>query len=223
MDTTQQGFRGTAMQVTTNPRIEAVKMAAIPPVPADAPATDNTGPKAGQIYQNVKVLGDLSVGEFNRHMNAITQWVSPKEGCNYCHVANNFADDSMYTKVVARRMIEMTRHLNGDWQQHVKAPAACHLLHLPPRRSLCQSNMWFKPMTAGAAQGPAGTDGHGQRLRPEQGRWSKEVGYTSLPYDPFTSGYLLGSDEIKVYGKEPLPQGIGNGAPRSSRPRRPTR
>lgn len=204
VDTTQQGFRGTAMQVTTNPRIEAAKKAAIPPVPEDAPATDNTGPKAGQIYQNVKVLGDLSVGEFNRHMNAITQWVSPKEGCNYCHVANNFADDSMYTKVVARRMIEMTKHLNGDWQQHVKATGVtCYTCH---RGAPVPSKVWYQPLVPPKNKpGPMLGNDFGQN------KATKEVGYTSLPYDPF-SAYLKGEEQIKVYGKQALPQGIGNGA-----------
>jgi photosynthetic reaction center cytochrome c subunit len=204
VDTAQQGFRGTAMQVTTNPRIEAAKKAAIPPVPADAPATDNSGPKAGQIYQNVKVLGDLSVAEFNRHMNAITQWVSPKEGCNYCHVANNFADDSVYTKVVARRMIEMTRHLNGDWQQHVKQTGVtCYTCH---RGQPVPAQVWYQPLVPPKNKpGPMLGNDFGQN------KAAKQVGLTSLPYDPFTP-YLKGEEEIKVYGKQALPQGIGNGA-----------
>jgi photosynthetic reaction center cytochrome c subunit len=49
-------------------------------VPAAIPAVSSEGPKAGDIYQNVEVLGHLSVGEFTRLMAAITQWVSPDQG-----------------------------------------------------------------------------------------------------------------------------------------------
>jgi photosynthetic reaction center cytochrome c subunit len=86
------------------------------------------------VFQNVKVLGDLSVGEFTRHMVAMTAWVAPVEGCNYCHAGANLADDSKYTKVVARRMIEMTRHINADWSA-ARRQDRRHLLHLPPRQT----------------------------------------------------------------------------------------
>ncbi|MFO0206961.1 MAG: hypothetical protein ACK54L_12590, partial [Betaproteobacteria bacterium] len=38
MQTTQQGFRGTAMQNPENPRIVAAQRAAVPAVPDDTPA-----------------------------------------------------------------------------------------------------------------------------------------------------------------------------------------
>ena len=116
--TKQLGYRGTGMEQNVNPRLEAVKLAANQ-APASADAASPDGPKAGQVYQNVKVLGHLSVAEFSRHMAAITQWVAPAEGCTYCHVGNNFADDGKYTKIVARRMIQMTQRVNQDWQKHV--------------------------------------------------------------------------------------------------------
>ena len=90
----QTGFRGTAMEQVYNPRTLATQAAVNKaPVPADAIADVPGTPRAGAIYQNVKVLGDLSVGEFARTMNAITEWVAPQQGCNYCHVAGNFADE----------------------------------------------------------------------------------------------------------------------------------
>jgi photosynthetic reaction center cytochrome c subunit len=49
------------------------------------------------VYQNVKVLGDVSVAEFTRIMVAMTQWVSPKQGCGYCHNLQNLADDTRCT------------------------------------------------------------------------------------------------------------------------------
>ena len=62
-----------------------------PPV---QPPVSPTGPTAGQdVYQNVQVLDDLTVGEFARVMLAITEWVAPPEqGCTYCHAAE-LADD----------------------------------------------------------------------------------------------------------------------------------
>jgi photosynthetic reaction center cytochrome c subunit len=205
VDTTQQGFRGTAMQHTVNPRIAARDAAARVVPPEDAPPASAEGPKAGAIYQNVKVLGDLSVAEFNRHMNAITQWVSPEQGCNYCHNGANFADDSMYTKVVARKMIQMTQALNSQWSVHTGATGVtCFTCH---RGAPVPANMWFKPETPvrnASLAGAMGNDfGQNKAIGP---------GVTSLPYDPY-SALLLGDGQISVYGKEPLPQGIGTGAP----------
>src|SRR6056297_2524672 len=72
---------------------------------------------AGDIYENVQVLGNLTDANFNRLMNAITLWVAPDEGCTYCHAGANdgeYADDDLYTKVVARSMIQMTQNINQN-------------------------------------------------------------------------------------------------------------
>ncbi|MCK5931885.1 MAG: photosynthetic reaction center cytochrome c subunit [Fulvimarina manganoxydans] len=88
-------------------------------------------PKASEVYENVQVLGELSDGEFTRLMLAITEWVSPQQGCEYCHnLEEGFASDSLYTKVVARQMLQMTRYVNASWPEHV-APAGvtCYTCH----------------------------------------------------------------------------------------------
>ena len=194
IETKQLGYRGTGMEQNVNPRLEAAKVAANQaPVAADPASAD--GPKASQVYQNVKVLGHLSVAEFSRHMNAITQWVSPKEGCTYCHVGENFADDGKYTKIVARRMIQMTQHINQDWQKHVAATGVtCYTCH---RGNPVPENVWYKPAdrkyTANSIMG----DLAGQNYA------SKSVGYSSLPFDPFTP-YLLEDKPIRVNGNEAL-------------------
>lgn len=130
IQTEQTGYRGTGMEQIYNPRT-LKKLAAAnqaPAAPAVAPNPD--GPKAGATYQNVKVLGDLSVADFTRLMVSITQWVAPQEGCNYCHNPENLADDSKYTKVVARRMIQMTQHVNADWKAHVGGTGVtCYTCH----------------------------------------------------------------------------------------------
>lgn len=195
MQATQQGFRGTGMQAVVNPRIAAAEAAARPAVPPDQPAVPAEGPKAKDVYQNVKVLGDLPVAEFTRHMLAITQWVAPEQGCTYCHAAN-FAEDSKYTKVVARRMIEMTQNLNANWKQHTGVTGVtCYTCH---RGNAVPQNVWYQapaPRNAGMASALGNDTGQNKKDGP---------GLSSLPYDPF-SNYLLGTEEIKVNGKAALP------------------
>ena len=89
-ETVQLGYRGVGMELVANPKTLAATVAANQ-VPTPQPPVPAVGPKAGDIYQNVQVLGDLSVGEFTRLMAAMTEWISPEEGCNYCHVAGRLS------------------------------------------------------------------------------------------------------------------------------------
>jgi photosynthetic reaction center cytochrome c subunit len=191
----QTGFRGTGMEQIYNPRILAQEAALNRAPEALAPASGD-GPKAKDVYQNVKVLGDLSVGEFTRHMVAITAWVSPKEGCNYCHNPQNLADDSIYTKVVARRMIQMNQHLNVEWKKHVgDTGVTCYTCH---RGNPVPTQVWFeaKDPRKYASNSLLG-DLAGQNIA------SKAAVYSSLPYDPFTP-YLKDAKDIRVNGNEAL-------------------
>jgi photosynthetic reaction center cytochrome c subunit len=193
VDSVQIGYRGTGMEQVYNPRILA-KQAALNTAPESPAAASPDGPKAKDVYQNVKVLGDLSVAEFSRHMASITQWVSPKEGCNYCHNGANFADDSKYTKVVARRMIQMTQHVNGDWKAHVGATGVtCYTCH---RGNPVPAQVWFSPKERKNANSLLG-DLAGQNMA------SPTVGLTSLPNNIFND-YLLGDKDIRVGGNEAL-------------------
>lgn len=202
----QTGFRGTAMEQVYNPRILATQ-AALNKAPDVAPAiVDVPGtPRAGAIYQNVQVLGDLSVGEFARTMAAITEWVAPQQGCNYCHIPGNFADDSVYTKVVARKMLQMTHKINSDWKIKVaETGVTCYTCH---RGNNVPKETWFKPAQQKAAGGSLGND-FGQN------RAAASVGLSSLPYDPFTP-YYLDNKPIRVNGKEAMAM-TGDAANRSS-------
>ncbi len=202
----QTGFRGTAMEQVYNPRTLATQAAVNKaPVPAD-PIVDVPGtPRAGAIYQNVKVLGDLSVGEFARTMNAITEWVAPQQGCNYCHIAGNFADDSVYTKVVARKMLQMTQKINSGWKTHVaETGVTCYTCH---RGNNIPKEIWFAPAANKSAGGGMGNDAG-------QNRPAVAAGLSSLPYDPFTP-YFLDNKPIRVNGKEALAM-TGTAANRSS-------
>ena len=116
IDAEQIGYRGVAMEKLTNPRTERRLMAAnqapepvwpLEPAPADAP-------RAGDVYENLQVLADQPAEQHDRLMAAITEWIAPEAGCAYCHNEENYAEDSVYTKIVARDMLRMTIHINSN-------------------------------------------------------------------------------------------------------------
>ena len=197
VDVNQGGYRGTGMEQVVNPRIESVKLAANQAPAALEPAEEG-GPKASQVYQNVQVLGDLSVAQFNRLMVAMTAWVSPEQGCAYCHNVQNFADDGLYTKLVARRMTQMTQTINDRWQSHVgQTGVTCYTCHrgqnLPAKR-------WFTEPEMQIAGRLLGNDSGQNRAGVEA------VANSDLPYDPYTP-FLLESNPIRVNGTTALPTG----------------
>jgi photosynthetic reaction center cytochrome c subunit len=197
VESIQRGYRGVGMVELYNPgRLAALENVNLPPEPSPQQAA--TGQLASQVYQNVQVLKDLDAGEFIRLMTDITAWVSPQQGCAYCHAeGEDLASDKLYTKVVARRMIEMTRHINTDWQKHVaETGVTCYTCH---HGQPVPANVWFSdpaPRTAGGFTGSRA----GQNIAAPQ------VGLTSLPYDPFTT--LLFSDaDPRVVSTTALPEG----------------
>jgi photosynthetic reaction center cytochrome c subunit len=193
--TQQQGYRGTGMVDIQNPGTLASRQLSNV-VPVALPASSPGGPPASVVFQNVKVLGDVSVGEFTRTMLAITAWVAPKEGCNYCHDAANLASDTKYTKVVSRRMLEMTRHINSSWTTHVATTGVtCYTCH---RGNPVPAQIWFDhPESVKATF--AGNKG-GQNMP------TAAVGLTSLPYDPFST-FLVGDTNIRTVSASALPTG----------------
>lgn len=205
VDTQQTGFRGTGMVEVSNPRMAGPRLQAqLDRVPASAPLPpDSPGPTAGDIYQNVQLLGDLSIAEFNHFMQAITDWVSPEQGCGYCHQLDNLAADTVYTKVVSRRMIEMTQTINVDWTSHVQETGVtCYTCH---RGENVPQYTWDNAGPESlAAQGMAG-------WRAGQNRASPQVGLTSLPEDPF-SDLIEGNESIRVVGTTALPEGAPIGS-----------
>ncbi len=197
VDPVQRGYRGTGMEVVYNPRTVAEQVPKNQPPAPPGPLASNDGPKAGQVYQNVKVLGDLSVANFNRHMASITAWVSPEQGCAYCHNVQNFADDSLYTKVVARRMLQMTQKINADWKPHVAATGVtCYTCH---RGKPVPAQIWFTADTTDRKSNFIGNL-NGQNTP------ARTVALSSLPNDPFTP-YLLEAKPIRVNGNTALPTG----------------
>lgn len=195
-DSVQQGYRGTGMVQIDNPRLAQAKRAANG-VPEPLAPAEAGGPTAAETYQNVQVLGDLSVGEFTRLMVAITAWVSPEQGCAYCHEGADFAAESLYPKTVARRMLQMTRHINSEWKTHVaQTGVTCYTCH---RGKPVPSNIWFTAPPANQDTLMVGARG-GQNIA------AADVGLTSLPFDPF-SAFLAQSKEIRVISTTALPAG----------------
>jgi photosynthetic reaction center cytochrome c subunit len=140
-------------------------------------------------------------------MLAITEWVSPddgtpSQGCAYCHNLNNLAEDSVYAKVVARRMLQMTKHINQDWTSHVgQTGVTCYTCH---RGKNVPQNIWFTEPEMTRMKGMVGNN-NGQNMA------SKSVALSSLPYDPF-SALLQGganSTNVRVAGPTALPSGEG--------------
>ncbi len=197
METEQIGYRGTGMEQVTNPRI-AARVAAANTVPEPQPPAPADGPRAKEIYKNVPLLGDLSVAEFTRLMVAMTQWVAPPEqGCNYCHNPQNLADDSVYTKVVTRKMLQMTWDVNGKWKNHVAdTGVTCWTCH---RGNAVPVNVWSTQPSETRPQGMLGQ-------RNGQNAPADSVKLSTLPFDPFTP-YLLKSEPIRVVGPTALPTG----------------
>jgi photosynthetic reaction center cytochrome c subunit len=196
VDTVQRGYRGTGMELVYNPRTELKVAMANQAPPVTEPAGD-AGPKARDLYKNVPLLGHLGVAEFTRLMAAMTEWVAPQEGCNYCHDPANMGEDTKYTKVVARRMIEMTQHINVDWKPHVASTGVtCFTCH---RGKAVPLQVWFKAPPQDLKSNFIG-DRYGQNAP------MKMVGLSSLTYDPY-SLYLLGDQTIGIGATTALPTG----------------
>lgn len=135
---TQIGYRASSMiqWAPTDPSV----IAGTHPPPELPPAGDDTRP-ATTAFHNVKVLTDINAAQFMRLQKAMTAWVSPTQGCAFCHAGNDYASDAKPAKRVARLMLMMTRHINAAWRQHVaQAGVTCDTCH---RGQPVPSFVWF--------------------------------------------------------------------------------
>ena len=195
VESKQTGYRGTGMDQINNPRTQE-QLAKINEMPAGVPASPD-GPKAGAVYKNVKVLNNLSTAQFGAFMVSMTSWVAPKEGCAYCHNVQNFADDSLYTKTVARRMIQMNQQINSNWTDHVKQTGVtCYTCH---RGNNIPQNVWFNPEEKRGGNMLGNTNG--------QNDPAPAVAYTSLPNKPFAAYLVEKGGPARIVGKTALPTG----------------
>lgn len=198
VDNVQRGYRGVGLVENYN-RVLVAADAKKNEVPPALPAAEPGSPLAVTEYQNVQVLTDLDVNTFTRLMVAMTQWVSPDQGCTYCHT-EDLASDDIYTKVISRQMLKMTRDLNAKWKDHVAVNGAgvtCYTCH---RGQPVPANIWYKD------PGPKVATGPGSQGRAGQNAPAAAVAYASLPYDPFTP-FLQGSENLRVTSLKDLPDG----------------
>ena len=207
IDVQQVGYRGTGMEEPNNPREQAKlrELNAVPEevYPLDSPADLAAAPTAGEVYENVQVLGHLPEPQFTRLMAAITEWVSPEQGCNYCHNPENLADDSVYTKTVSRQMIQMTWNINQDWGDHVQdTGVTCYTCH---RGKNVPDNIWFNEEPQRFE--PVGMLG----WRNDQNIASDLTASTSLPATGLEA-YFVGDDVITVQSASALPLQDDDGA-----------
>jgi photosynthetic reaction center cytochrome c subunit len=198
---TQTGPRGIGMQI---PALDSTIDPTIADYYTEEPYPPYEGePLAGEVYENIQVLGDVPEGNFLRLMNALTIWVAGDEGnCAYCHAGadeGEYADDSLYTKVVARRMIQMTQYINEEWESHVNYNAevgvTCYTCH---RGENVPSYTWYRidPVTS-ATEGWASV----------QNRATVQSQWTSLPSDALYR-YLYEDNRIAVHSLESREAGV---------------
>ncbi len=140
----QHGARGVGMETVYDPN-DIARTAAYNQAPKALPPAPVGGPSGN--YQNVQVLTDISAAEFGRTMTAMSSWVAGGAGnCAYCHNTANFAHDSIngqpiYTKLVSRMMLRMTRRINADYTQHVAGTGVtCYTCH---RGQPLPNGLWF--------------------------------------------------------------------------------
>jgi photosynthetic reaction center cytochrome c subunit len=197
VESIQRGYRGTGMVELFHPAaVEALAKAN--QVPEVSPPAPPSGQLASQVFENVRVLRDVDVSEFLRLMTDLTAWVSPQQGCAYCHVEGEpLSADTLYTKVVARRMLEMTRQINAEWKNHVGATGVtCYTCH---RGQNVPPNVWVNDTGPATVTGMAGN-------RAGQNWPAPLIGLTSLPYDPFTA-FLSAANDPRVVSTTALPEG----------------
>jgi outer membrane protein OmpA-like peptidoglycan-associated protein len=199
-ESVQWGFRGNSMtQLYKTGRIyDSVQLNQIPP-PEPSDPYDPGIPLATEVNENVQVLTDLNALEFARLMQALSTWVAPVQGCEYCHNTENLASDEKYTKIVSRSMLQMTRDINTNWKSHVaNTGVTCWTCH---RGQNVPSDIWFtapepKTPSAGISGNKAGQNTAGVKIN----------GNSSLPFDPLTP-FLLADNQIGVQGMTVLPSG----------------
>ncbi len=201
----QTGPRGTGMSV---PEFNVMRTAPDPTI-EDYYTEEPYVPEGGEdlakdIYQNVQVLGDLTEDNFNRVMTAMTQWVSPEEGCAYCHGdvdLEEYGSDALYTKVVSRRMIQMTQNINENWGGHVNAVEEvgvnCYTCH---RGQNVPSEIWFNISPVNEAAGGWAS---------VQNRATSISQSTSLPSNALEV-YLTDYEAVNVHDLESRVAGVPN-------------
>jgi photosynthetic reaction center cytochrome c subunit len=194
-DSEQRGPRGLSQIQIKKPSAVA-SLQELNRIPPPEDPADIESPPASEVFVNVKVLKDVSATEFSRLMQALSTWVAPVEGCDYCHNPDKLESDEKYPKVVARRMLEMTRRINTEWKPHVgETGVTCWTCH---RGQAVPSGDWFIGQKPDA---PIPLLGH----RNGQNMPSKNAANSSLPDDPLSYYLVTGEHNVRVQGTTALP------------------
>jgi photosynthetic reaction center cytochrome c subunit len=192
-ESVQRGFRGLNTAQVYRPSKVAAQ-ATLNSIPEAEEAADPDSPLASEVFKNVKVLSNIKATEFSRLMQAMSTWVAPEEGCNYCHNPKNLASDEKYTKVVARRMLQMTLKINTEWKTHVAGTGVtCWTCH---RGQAVPSGDWFSS--------PEQTHVNSMGERAGQNRPSAVAAGSALPEDPLSTFLIHGDNNIRVQGVVPM-------------------
>ena len=192
-DSVQHGYRGlnTAQLYKPSKVAAAADLNSIPE--AEEPA-DADSPSVNEVFKNVQVLNDISAGELSRLMQALSTWVAPVEGCDYCHNPDKLESDEKYTKVVARRMLQMTRQINTNWKAHVGGTGVtCWTCH---RGQAVPSGDWFAAADLRGASGLLGN-------RAGQNKPNPNASGSSLPTDALST-FLVTDNNIRIQGTTAL-------------------
>ena len=195
----QRGYRGTAAwQIYKASDVEALRQ--VNQIPeAEDPADDDT-PPVDEVFKNVRVLNDISSGEFSRLMQALSTWVAPDDGCDFCHNPKKLESDEKYTKIVARRMMQMTRDINTNWKQHVgETGVTCWTCH---RGQAVPTGDWFRSLDPNTALNTQGAFTGKNFPAPNAGN-------SALPYDPLSTFLSTDDTEVRVQATAPLVSGHG--------------
>jgi photosynthetic reaction center cytochrome c subunit len=195
-ETVQTGLRGLALaQLYDMDRIEAqIPENRIPEPEYRDPPIEGL-PPLSDVMQNVKVLNDLNPLEFARLMQAISTWVAPDAGCEYCHNTEDMALDVKYGKDVARHMLTMVRDINTNWTQHVgKTGVTCWTCH---RGENVPSGIWF------TNPGPKVPGSFLEKKGGQNVAGVADIGNAALPFDPLTP-FLKDATNVSVQGTRPL-------------------
>ena len=188
---TQLGYRASSMiQFDPTPAEAAANRPPppLPPIPADPRP-------ASAVFKNVSVLTNTNAGDFMRLQEAMTVWVSPKQGCGFCHVGTDYASDAKPEKQAARVMLAMTRHINAAWRDHVGAAGVtCYSCH---RGQPVPSEIWYQSQPS-----------HPKPLVDKQDDWNESARTVRqfFPYEGYEE-YLLEATPALGQSYTALPTG----------------
>lgn len=190
----QGGYRGTGQVQVKSPTAVAA-LQELNRIPPPEEAADLESPPSTEVFTNLKVLQDLSATEVSRLMQALSTWVSPVEGCDFCHNPDVLESDEKYPKLVARRMLEMTRRINTEWKSHVgETGVTCWTCH---RGQAVPSGDWFMSNPPGAALGAVGN-------RDGQNAPAANAVGSALPGDPLSHFLVTGEANVRIQGNAAL-------------------